>query len=730
MSDLSSIDLQYFAARDNFSLAAIIESYETLLSRGVSFGCESLVNLGKCYIDCDQTSLAVPLLKKANEKHPCDPSPLFHIAIAYCRLKDFVAARAACLSAIEINRSSPDLLCLLGQIEFDASGSKDTALALYEEALSIDQCCYPGLLNAGNIYSSMGEYDRAEKYFARALEASPDSLDARYNMGRLCHVQGRLREALQRYDDVLSMDPMHVKARWNRSLCALLLGDYQHGWTFHDSRHDLEDATGPHVVPPLPRWQGEPLGSKFLVLVSEQGFGDVIQFVRYAKVLAERGVTVRLCIQSQLHALVIASGLDPAPLGHDADFDGQDACWLPLLSLPRLLSVTPEAPLLSSPYLTPLRSHVRKWRNLLAAESDHVIGIHWQGSPYVEAKCLEFKGRSLPLDAFAPLAALAGVKLLSLQKGFGSEQMQTCSFADRFLACQAEVDATWDFLETAAIIENCDLVVTSDSAVAHLAAAIGKPTWLLLQKVPEWRWGMNSDQTFWYPSMRLFRQTTHGDWEAVIQRVALMVPAFLRGLSATSSAAKRSPSEYGDERAVWWYQLKMRAQRRSQPFWDWVAAGASVSEPSAAVTDSAPTISDVTITPDRLDDKLAIVYRLIDQQALDNAEILARQAVALSAAAYADAHCALGLVLLKQGAVEQALEALEQALRLAPESPEVTALLAIIWLQKGNQQRSRVFYEKALDYSGASLQNPEIETLCATEWAALQAAMAAIPLRA
>ena len=128
-------------------------------------------------------------------------------------------------------------------------------------------------------------------------------------------------------------------------------------------------------------------------------------------------------------------------------------------------------------------------------------------------------GRSLPLEAFAPLTAASDASLLSLQKGPGSEQLASCSFKERFVSCQAQINETWDFLETAAIITNCDLVITSDSAVAHLAGGMGHPVWLLLKKVPDWRWGLEGDTSFWYPCMRLFRQSERGNWDEVMQRV-------------------------------------------------------------------------------------------------------------------------------------------------------------------------------------------------------------------
>ena len=181
---------------------------------------------------------------------------------------------------------------------------------------------------------------------------------------------------------------------------------------------------------------------------------------------------------------------------------------------------------------------VREWRQKLAHEQRPIIGINWQGNPQPNQKPGRIGTgdfRSLPLEAFAPIPGKTNVSLLSLQKGYGSEQLEECSFRHRFVSCQEEINQTWDFVETAAMIANCDLVITSDTSVAHLAAGMGHPTWLLLTKVPEWRWGMEGDTTFWYPSMRLFRQQERGNWAEVMERVATALQEFTTNTKPNSA---------------------------------------------------------------------------------------------------------------------------------------------------------------------------------------------------
>jgi len=275
----------------------------------------------------------------------------------------------------------------------------------------------------------------------------------------------------------------------------------------------------PHAQPRSQRWCGDlpSNGSKDLLVVSEQGLGDTLQFMRYVIALRQKGANVSICAQEKLHTLIKASGIDQSPLKSQQACNISHGEWIPLLSVPRYLDVSPDNPIIAEPYIKTTNELVTKWNNILSAEQRPIIGLNWQGNP--EAEKTGLRGRSLPLEAFAPIAEHTNASLLSLQKGFGSEQLQTCSFKQRFVKCQHQVDKTWDFLETAAIIANCDLVITSDTAVAHLAGGMGKATWLLLKKVPDWRWGLFGNTTFWYPSMRLFRQQERNDWHEVLQRV-------------------------------------------------------------------------------------------------------------------------------------------------------------------------------------------------------------------
>jgi hypothetical protein len=322
----------------------------------------------------------------------------------------------------------------------------------------------------------------------------------------------------------------------------LIRGDYESGWKKYERRLNCQDRKVLNAKPSCHKLQGDEISKDSrLLVVSEQGLGDTLQFMRYALALQNQGISILLCAPAKLHDLIQVSGFEQSLLTPKQANQVSEGSWIPLLSVPRYLEVSPENPLITEPYIKTTTELTSKWQKILATEQQPIIGINWQGNP--DQETTNSIGRSLPLRTFSLVAKRTKVSLLSLQKGFGSEQLDTCSFKDRFVSCQDQINDTWDFLETAAIIANCDLVITSDTSVAHLAGGMGKTTWLLLKKVPDWRWGLDGDTTFWYPSMRLFRQRERGNWNEVMERVAeALQEHFGNGSVPTQPAAAPQPA--------------------------------------------------------------------------------------------------------------------------------------------------------------------------------------------
>ena len=180
--------------------------------------------------------------------------------------------------------------------------------------------------------------------------------------------------------------------------------------------------------------------------------------------------------------------------------------------------MTPNQAIATEPYLKAPQERIQHWGQRLAKEHKPLIAVHWQGNPITEEG--QLRGRSFPLESMATIADTTEGSFISLQKGPGSEQLAGCSFRNRFVTCQDEIDAEWDFAEMAAIMSNCDLIISNDTAAAHLAGALGLNIWLLLHHTPEWRWGMSASSTFWYPKMRIFRQQQPGNWLMSMKDVA------------------------------------------------------------------------------------------------------------------------------------------------------------------------------------------------------------------
>ncbi|HEY0182647.1 MAG TPA: glycosyltransferase family 9 protein, partial [Rhodopila sp.] len=258
-----------------------------------------------------------------------------------------------------------------------------------------------------------------------------------------------------------------------------------------------------------PQWQGEPLGERALLVYPEQGLGDVIQFVRYLPAI--RG-NVIFEAPPRLLRLLSSNPSLPRMLPAGAALPSIDAV-VPLLSLPARTKL-PEA---RPPYLFAEPDRVAVWRERIGV-GDLRIGINWQGF----SGRFEDRGRSIPLAMFRALADVPGVRLISLQKGEGEEQIATAGFpVERLQGLDVGPDA---FLDTAAVMASLDLVVTSDTSIAHLAGALGRPVWVALRRVPDWRWMLDRADSPWYPTMRLFRQNTDGDWAPVFAAMAEALP--------------------------------------------------------------------------------------------------------------------------------------------------------------------------------------------------------------
>ena len=385
--------------------------------------------------------------------------------------------------------------------------------------------------NLGQVLVQQGALDEAKACFMSAVALDPAYPQALTNLANLLCQVGSLTDGIAFFKQALEADPAYAEARWNLAHPLLLQGDYCRGLELYEYRNEIRKPIQPHAIPPLPRWEGSvlPEGSP-LVLVSEQGLGDTLQFMRLASLAQQRqACPVWLSVQDKLAPLAMNSALADRVLPHAELAQLRQGQWLPLMSLPLRLGIKPTQPLPPLPLLKPSTQARQRWKTALieAADSGSIrVGIHWQGDPAHETTNL--RGRSLPLELLAPLAAIPELTLVSLQRGPGADQLEHCGFRERFSRAQGALDAAWHFDDMAAIAEQCHLVISADSAMVHLAAGLGRPTWVLLKAIPEWRWGLEGSGSFWYPSVRLWRQTVTGDWAGLIASVAANLRAQIR----------------------------------------------------------------------------------------------------------------------------------------------------------------------------------------------------------
>jgi len=369
-------------------------------------------------------------------------------------------------------------------------GQFELAIDQYKKILELDPNCADVLCNTAHTYRYMGEAEKAIPYYQKALKRYPEQAPIHYGLGEAYLTTGNFEDGWQEFN-----------WRWRRAADTRKFGEKQ--------------------------WDGSDPKGKTIILRAEYGQGDTLQFVRYAQLLKERGATV--IVEAQ-HTLVSLLSLCPYidkvivvndPVGLLPEHDAQ----IPLMSMPHVFKTTLDTVPTNIPYIEASPALIETWKEQLAPDTNFKIGICWAGSPYYESFKSSRSRKSVPLELFAQLAQLSGVTVYSLQKMNDTEQLNNLprhitihDFGPNF-----DMD-NGRFMDTAAVIQNLDLVITVDTSIAHLAGALGKPVFVMLPFVSDWRWMRDRNDSPWYPTMRLFRQQTPGDWHSVMQEIISALP--------------------------------------------------------------------------------------------------------------------------------------------------------------------------------------------------------------
>jgi hypothetical protein len=404
--------------------------------------------------------------------------------------------------------------CYLGMASHDQE-LFDQAVFAFQQAIGLAPGMAVAYQNFGKTLGRMRRFDDAIACFDQAIALSPMYLNAYKNKAKAHYFKGDLNAAMAAHQAVLRLAPDDAETHMNVGMLWLLHNDGARGWPEYQWRWKTKDGALPPLMQPL--WDGSSLDGKSILLTPEQGIGDCVEFIRYGAVLKDRyNCRVQFhCPRSLVQLLNGCRGIDqlveqttPAP---QTDF------FAPLLHVPAVLGHHPGDFPGQVPYLAADESLVVTWQQRLAGFRGKKIGIAWRGSPKHPADRM----RSIPLAHFAPLASVPGARLFSLQKGPGSEELAApeCQFNIVDLGRQLD-ETTGAFVETAAVLKNLDLLIACDTAIAHVAGALAVPVWLAIGNVPDWRWLLGRDDSPAYPTLRLIRQSSFGDWAGVFRRMA------------------------------------------------------------------------------------------------------------------------------------------------------------------------------------------------------------------
>ena len=505
------------AHQDKGSLNEANSAYEYALKLNRDFSDILSFNIGNNFQKLGNTENAITAYKYALKLNPNYHEAYNNLGIAHKSQGDSNAAISSYKEAIKIQPKFVEAYNNLGNCLLELDDLK-AAIESLNYAIKLNPKYAAAHYNLGVAYQKKDNLNAAYKSFNYAIKLNPKYSEAYNNLGIVFQELGKPDAAIESFNYAIKINPKFFDSHLNLAQIQLLLGDYQSGWKNYEYRFLVTKPSSLHGKSNLKLWQGEHLakGEKLLV-ISEQGLGDTMQYMRYIPYLRRKGIDICFSAKQKLHTLIKESKIDLNPLTPDKAKEVTSGKWIPLLSLPKYLKITNNNPIVSNPYIFTSNELINKWKNILKSKKP-LIGINWQGDPNTEKS---FRGRSIPLESFSPIFNNNQIEILSLQKGWGSEQIKNCSFKEKFIECQSQIDITWDFLENAAIISNCDLIITSDTSIAHLAGGMGVKVWLLLKNIPFWTWGMKTDDTFWYPSMRLFRQTKRHNWAEVIDKVAI-----------------------------------------------------------------------------------------------------------------------------------------------------------------------------------------------------------------
>jgi tetratricopeptide (TPR) repeat protein len=447
---------------------------------------------------------------------------------ASMQMRQLDQAIAAYRTALGLNSDLADTWCNLGDA-LAQKGEYTEAINSLQTALKIKPEFAGAYCNLANTTFLMGNLDVAWNYCLQALALEPEFPEAHNNLGLILSAQNRVEEAIASYEKALAVKPNHINALWNRALALLKLGNFAQGWVEYEWRWQSDFMSPPDFAQPI--WDGSSLIGKTILLVAEQGLGDMMQFIRYVPLVAQSGGRIIVQCPASLIRLFATCSLISQLVEFESELPEFDV-YAHFMSLPRILGTTLETIPTTIPYLKPPESYPQL--PPVARSTQLKVGIAWASGYKDETRILlkDYKKRSCPLAYFVELLQIPGVSLYSLQVGKDVADLYDylsdtsgSLIVDLGGGTHPGGNRIHDFADTAAIALQLDLVISVDTSIVHLAGALACPTWVLLPFNADWRWLLGRNDSPWYPSMRLFRQPQSGDWASVFREVAIALAA-------------------------------------------------------------------------------------------------------------------------------------------------------------------------------------------------------------
>ncbi len=515
---------------------------------------DALRLLGVLCLQRGKPDQALPLLHDAAQLQPKNPEILNHLGVALSEAGRGDEAIEKFQQALAINPTYAGALGNFGKAlrkqaeDLREQGEITRALACFSKALQALPNDPTLHVSMGRCWYELSDFPQAALCFETALEQRPDDVDAlgglaaalwamdrieeargkleralqvrqgnpdiTANLGELLHGQGKISEALALYNQILIRTPEHPTALWRKGFALLALGEYREGWKLYAESLGQRALRGANMFAPARPWDGSPAPGKHLLIWAEQGLGDSLQFIRYAALCKQRvGRVSVFCPKPLVRLFKALPAIDDASdvIGNESPFDAH----VPMLNLPHLFDTGLETVPAAVPYLRVDPEVQAKWNARIANDAVMKVGLVWAGGRHKGnvRGGLTDKQRSVGLERMKPWFDMQGIRFYSLQKDEPAGQIAALGLADRIVDFMGEVE---DFADTAALVENLDLVITVDTSIAHLAGGLGKPVWILSRYNACWRWLQNRPTSPWYPTARIFGQPALGDWDSVM----------------------------------------------------------------------------------------------------------------------------------------------------------------------------------------------------------------------